>query len=198
MTTAESVPFARWPRVLETAIIVCGLLTGFLTPLILNYIDDLGGFRVARGISLALGGVPFAVLIVIIARIAVDASWWRAGMLGISTLVAASVSISLSANVNAGLDAIAEPARELVGGPVGGVIGSGLMALAAIVLRIGPRNAARWLPMVAVGTVLGALLAFDVWLGSENVWVLFPVWQMSIAFIFFRTLQGSVAEARAV
>ena len=191
MTTALSVPFARSPRVLEAAIIVCGLLTGFLTPPILNYIDGLGGFRVAYGISLALGAVPFAVLIVVIARIAADVSWLRTVMLGMATLVAASVAISASANVNAALGTIAEPQRELIGGPVGGVIGSGMMALAARVLRIGPRHPLRWLPMVAVGTVLGLLLALDVWLDSQNVWVLFPVWQGSIALILLRTLQNA-------
>jgi len=71
------------------------------------------------------------------------------------------------------------------------VIGSGLMALAAMVLRIVPRHAASWLPMVAAGTVLGTLLAPDVWLSSENVWVLFPVWQASIAWILLRTLQNA-------
>jgi hypothetical protein len=43
--------------------------------------------------------------------------------------------------------------------------------------------------MVFVGTGLGALLALDVWLHSENVWVLFPVWQASVALVLLRTLQ---------
>ncbi len=41
------------------------------------------------------------------------------------------------------------------------------------------------------GTGLGLLLALDVQLNSENVWMLFPVWQASIAWIFFRTLQNA-------
>ena len=191
MTSAPRATLARSPRVLDAAAIVCGLLTGFLTPLILNYLDDLGGFRVAYGSALALGGVPFAALVVIIARVAADTGWLRAGALGVLTMVATLVSITLSADTNAALGSIAEPARELIGGPVGGVIGSGLMALAAMVLRIGPRHAVKWLPMVAAGTVLGTLLALDVWLNSGNVWVLFPVWQASIAWILFRTLQNT-------
>ncbi len=127
----------------------------------------------------------------IIAHIAVDVGWLRASVLGVLTVVATLVSITLSADTNAALGSIAEPIRELIGGPVGGVIGSGLMALAAMVLRIGPRHAASWLPMVAAGTGLGLLLALDVQLNSENVWMLFPVWQASIAWIFFRTLQNA-------
>ena len=191
MTSALSGTLARSPRALDAAVIVCGALTGFLTPLILNYLDGLGGFRVAYGSALALGGVPFAALVVILARVAAHVGWLRASVLGVLTMVATLVSITLSADTNAALGAIAEPARELIGGPVGGVIGSGLMALAAMVLRIGPRRAASWLLMVAAGTVLGTLLAPDVWLSSENVWVLFPVWQASIAWILLRTLQNA-------
>jgi hypothetical protein len=110
---------------------------------------------------------------------------------GILTVVIASFAITQSANTNAALSTIAEPARELIGGPVGGVIGSGLMALAAMVLRIGPLHPIRWLPMVAAGTVLGLLLALDVWLDSQNAWVLFPAWQACIALIFLRTLQNA-------
>ena len=194
MTSAVNVSFLKSPRGLDAAIVGCGLLTGFLTPLILNYIDSLDyprGFSGSHGVALAISAVPYGLLIAVIARIAAEAGWLRAGALGLATLVAASVAITLSANTNAALDNIAEPGRELIGGPVGGVIGSGLMALAAVLLRIGPRNPARWLPMVLVGTVLGAVLALDVWLHSENVWVLFPVWQASVALVFLRTLQNA-------
>jgi hypothetical protein len=186
-----SAPVAKSSRRLEVAIVLCGLLTGFLTAPILNYIDSLAGLNIAHGSALALGAVPFGVLVAIIARIAAAVGGLRASMFGILTLVIASVAITLSADTNAALGSIAEPQRELIGGPVGGVVGSGLMALAAIVLRIGPLHPIRWLPMVAVGTVLGLLLALDVWLDSQNVWVLFPVWQGSIALIFLRTLQNA-------
>jgi hypothetical protein len=189
MTTAVTVSSLKSPRAVDAAIVCCGLLTGFLTPLILNYIDSLDYPREFHGVTLAISAVPFGLLIVVIARIAAEVSWLRASALGLATLVAASVAITLSANTNAALGDIAEPGRELIGGPVGGVVGSGLMALAALLLRIGPRNPVRWLPIVLVGTVLGALLALDIWLHSENVWVLFPVWQASVALIFLRTLQ---------
>jgi hypothetical protein len=196
VTSAVSAPFLKSPRILEAAIAVCGLLSGFLTPLILNCIDSVyypRGFCDGNGIVLAIGGAPFALLIAVIARIAADVSWLRAAALGVATMAATSASITLSANTNAALGSIGGPARELIGGPVGGVIGSGLMALAAMLLRIGPRHPARWWAFVLVGTVLGALLAVDVWLDSENVWVIFPVWQASIALIFFRTLQSARA-----
>jgi hypothetical protein len=192
VTSAVNVSFLRSPRALDAAIACCGLLTGLLTPLILDYIDSLDyprGFSGSHGVGLAIGAVPYGLLVVAVARIAAEANWLRASALGLATLVAASVAITLSANTNVALDSIAEPGRELIGGPVGGVIGSGLMALAALLLRIGPRNPVRWLPMVLVGTGLGALLALDVWLHSENVWVLFPVWQASVALVLLRTLQ---------
>jgi hypothetical protein len=199
VTSVASVPFFKSLHRLDAAIALCGLLSGFLTPLILNYIDSLyqpRGFSGGNGIVLAVGGLPFALLIVVVARIAADVSWLRAAALGIATMVATSVSITLSASTNAALGAIAEPARELIGGPVGGVTGSGLMALGATLLRIGPRqHPLRWSVLVLVGTVLGALLAVDVWLDSENVWVIFPVWQASIALIFFRTLRNARAIA---
>jgi hypothetical protein len=196
VTSAVSAPILKSTRLLEATIAVCGLLSGFLTPLILNYIDSLYSPRgFGNGLVLAIGGVPFALLVVVIARIAADVSWLRAAALGIATTVATSVSITLSANTNAALGSIAEPTRELIGGPVGGVVGSGLMALAAMLLRIGPRHPARWRALVLVGTVLGALLAVDIWLDSENVWVIFPVWQASIALIFFRALQSARATA---
>ena len=200
MTSAVRAPSFKSPHLLDAAIAFCGLLSGFLTPLIPNYIDSLyqpRGFSGGNGIVLAIGGLPFALLIVVIARIAADVSWLRAAALGIATMVATSVSITVSANTNAALGSIAEPTRELIGGPVGGVIGSGMVALAGSLLRIGPRHPARWWMLVLVGTVLGALLAVDVWLDSENVWVLFPVWQASIALIFFRTLRNARAIASA-
>jgi hypothetical protein len=198
VTSAVSATLFKSPRLLDAAIALCGLLSGFLTPLILNYIDSLyqpRGFSGGNGIVLAVGGLPFALLIVVIARIAADVSWLRAAALGIATMVATSVSITLSADTNAALGSIAEPARELIGGPVGGVIGSSLMALGAMLLRIGPRHPLRWWVLVLAGTVLGALLAVDVWLDSENVWVIFPVWQASTALIFFRTLRDARASA---
>jgi hypothetical protein len=192
VTSAENVSLRKSPRIPEAGTVICGLLTGFLTPLILNYIDSLYlPFRGGNVMVLASGAVPYGVLIAVIARIVAEASWPRAALLGLATLVSASVAITLSANTNATLDMIAEPGRELIGGPVGGVIGSGVMAIAALLLRIGPARPRRWLPMVFVGTVLGALLAVDVWLGSENVWVLFPIWQASIALILMRTLQDA-------
>ncbi len=194
MTGAVNVASLKSPRALDAAIVCCGLLTGFLTPPIINYVDSLDfprGFSGSHGVALAIGAVPYGLLIGVIARIAPKVGWLRAGALGLATLAAASPAITVSANTNAALGDIAEPGRELIGGPVGGVIGSGLMALAALLLRIGPRNPVRWLPMVLVGTGLGALLALDVWLHSENVWVLFPVWQASVALIFLRTLQNA-------
>ena len=201
MTSAVNVLWRKSPRIADVAVVCTGLVTGFLTPLILNFVGtyiDHGGFRGAPGLHYASGGVPFALLIVAIARFTGAVAWWRAVALGIATLVAMSTAVILSANTNAALGNIAEPARELVGGPVGGVVGISLMALAAVLLRVGPANLVRWLPLVVVGTVLGAVMVLDVWLDAENVWATFPVWQASVALVFLRTVQRwRAAEPRA-
>lgn len=192
MTSAVNAVLLKSPRISDAAVVFAGLVTGFLTPLILNFVGnffDPGGFRGGPGLHYASGGVPFALLIIAIARSTAEISWWRVLALGVATLVAMSCAITLSANTHAALGNIAEPFRELVGGPVGGVVGSGLMALAAGLLRVGPVNPVRWLPMVAVGTVLGVVLVLDIWLDSDNVWVIFPIWQASVALVFLRTLQ---------
>ena len=198
MTSAVNAGWLKSPRPLDAAVVCAGLVTGFLTPLILNFIGnyfDPSGFRGAPGVHYACGGVPFASLVIAMARLAGQAAWWRALALGAATLVAMSTAIILSANTNMALGDIEQPGRDLVSGPVGGLIGSGLMVLAAALLRVGPPNLLRWLPLVVVGTLLGLLLALDFWLNSDNVWVIFPVWQASIALIFLRTVRRSRAES---
>ncbi len=196
MTCIVSVLPAKSPRMRDTAVIAAGILTGLLTPTILDFVGDSfypHGFAGSPGMVYASGGIPYAVLIASIARLTARVERWRALAFGVATLVAMSTAIVLSANTNGALAHIAEPRRELVGGPVGGLVGSGLMALAAGLLRIGPKNPARWSALVVVGTALGALLALDDWLGSEKVWVTFPVWQASTALIILRTLQNARA-----
>jgi hypothetical protein len=190
---AMGATFPKSSRLQAAAVICAGVASGFLTPQILNFVDSLNYPRRFSGVVLAVGGVPFALLIVAIARIASGTDWWRAIALGVATLVAMSVAITLSADTNVALRDWAEPGRDLIAGPIGGVIGSGLMTLAALALRIGPRHAAGWMPLLLVGTGLGTLLAVDAWLNSENVWVIFPVWQACVAIVFLRTLQNSHA-----
>jgi predicted membrane protein len=105
------------------------------------------------------------------------------------TLLAFDAAISVAANVSLALSGRMDPVQDVLGGLAGGLVGSGLMALAALVLRVGSRRMLRWLPLVAVGTVLGMLLAVDSYLHSDNVWVLFPAWQAAVAFILMRTLR---------
>ena len=45
--------------------------------------------------------------------------------------------------------------------------------------------------MLLVATCLGALLAVDGYLHSDNVWVLFPVWQASVAVMLARLLESA-------
>jgi len=68
------------------------------------------------------------------------------------------------------------------------------MALGIALLPAGPRDAAAWLPMLATGTVAGALLALDNALDLDLTSVLYPVWQAGVAVRLALALQ----RARAV
>jgi MFS family permease len=181
------------PRRAEAAVVVGGLVTGCLMPLLMSAFDrlDLRGYFGAdfavNVFRFALCGVPFAWLI---ARIAAPAGRWRASAMGIATVAAASVAFTASYFAGLALDGLHTPelALMLIAGLAGGCVGSAVMALAAMRLRISPR--ARWRSLVLTGAALGALLALDAWLDIKNVSALFPVWQASVALIFLRNVRG--------
>jgi len=184
--------FARSPRVADALVVCLGIVTGLLTPQILDATDRWFapyGFTNAHGPVYAVGGIPFAILIGAITRLAGRIDWRRSIAFGASTLVIMVLAITAAANTADLVSNLPEPDRELIGGPGGGLVGSGLMAVAALLLRIGPRNILRWLPLVVVGTALGSLLAIDIWRDSEKVWVLFPVWQAGVALVTLHTLR---------
>jgi hypothetical protein len=180
---------AKSRRFHAAAVIVAGLATGFLTPPIVNVADRLDLPRGSGNLTLALGAAPFALLVVTIARRFTGADWWRAVVMGVVTVLAFDAAISVAANVSIALSGRMDPVQDVLGGLAGGLVGSGLMALAALVLRVGSRRVLWWLPLVAVGTVLGMLLAVDSYLHSDNVWVLFPAWQAGVALMLMRTLR---------
>jgi hypothetical protein len=196
MTASPKTPSGISPRLLEGAIFAGGLVTGFLTPPVIDLFDRLGRFRFSTDLSFVAGGVPFALLIMIIARSVASVGGVRTSALGVMTLIAAYASLTLTARTSLALGTIAEPLHSLLCGPVGGLIGSGLMTLAAVLLRIGPRHPVRWWAFVLVGTALGALLVIDLKLKSDEIWVLFPVWQASVALVFLRTVQNARRQTR--
>ena len=192
MTSAVSASFFKSPAVVGALVIAAGLAAGLLTPQILNAVDSWfapHGFTTSRGPVYAVGGIPFALLIGAIARLAARADWWRSIAFGLATMAIMAIAITMAANLAEVIANWPEPARDLLAGPGGGLVGAALMAVAAMLLGIGPRRGLHWLPLVVVGTVLGAALVFDAWRDSENLWVVFPAWQAGTALVVLRTLQ---------
>jgi hypothetical protein len=188
---ATELASAKSSRLPAVAIIIAGVITGLLTPLFEALIDHFHLFRATGGFSLALGGLPFAALVVAIAYRASHGSWWRPFVLGLVTFVAFEIAITAAANVSFALSGRAESIRNILGGLAGGFVGSALMALAALTTRQGPRRIVAWLPMIGVATILGMLLAIDGYLHSDKLWLLFPVWQASVAAMLTRLLESA-------
>jgi hypothetical protein len=143
--------------------------------------------------SILLGAVPFALLAGAITRIVVRCDPRRAAWFSIATLaaygLAALSGIALSYLTRGMAVRDIDRIVGIVGGFIAGFIGSGAMASAAGWLWLGPRDAARWWSMLAVGTALGALLAVDMIRESNYVFVLFPIWQSAVAVTLFLTLR---------
>ena len=74
------------------------------------------------------------------------------------------------------------------------LIGAAVMALGIALLPAGPRDPAPWLPMLAIGTVAGALLALDSALELDLASVLYPVWQAGVAVGLAMALQPITAR----
>jgi hypothetical protein len=84
--------------------------------------------------------------------------------------------------------------RNICAGLAGGFVGSGVMALGICLLPGGPRDVAAWLPMLAIGTVAGALLALDSALELDLTSALYPVWQAGVAVTLAMALQRTTAR----
>jgi hypothetical protein len=89
---------------------------------------------------------------------------------------------------------VAKAVRNICAGLAGGLVGSGVMALGIGLLPGGPRDVAAWLPMLAVGTIAGALLALDSALELDLTSVLYPVWQAGVAAGLAMALQRATAR----
>jgi hypothetical protein len=186
--------FAKSPRIADALVICGGVVSGLLTPQILEATDHWfapQGFTTMHGPVYSVGAIPFAILIGAITRLAGRVDWWRSVGFAVATLVIMALAITTAANLAGVLGNLwSEPVRELIAGPGGGLVGAGLMVVVALLLGVGPRNALRWLPLVVIGVVLGSLLAVDSWRDSEKVWVVFPAWQAGVAFVVLRTLRA--------
>jgi hypothetical protein len=173
-------------------IAAAGVLTGLLTPLLPTLIDKMLG---APGdLRIALVAVPFAVLILILVRRLTSNPWWAAFAAAVITMVAFVGAVNAAIWIDGQVGDVAKAVRNICAGLAGGFVGSALMALGISLLPGGPRNPAAWLPMLAIGTVAGALLALDSALELDLTSALYPVWQAGVAVTLAMALQRITAR----
>ena len=168
-----------------------GILTGLVTPLLPTLIDKIvgapGDFRIA------LVAVPFAVLVLILVRRLTANPWWAVLAAAVITMVAFVCAVNAAIWIDGQVGEVTKALRNICAGLAGGVVGSGIMALGICLLPAGPRDVAAWLPMLAIGTVAGTLLALDSALELDVTSVLYPVWQAGVAVGLAMALQRSTA-----
>ena len=173
-------------------IAVAGMLTGLLTPLLPTLIDKLisapGDFR------LALVALPFAILVGILVWRFTLGPWWTAFAAAVFTMAAFVCAVNAAIWTDGQVGDIAKAARNICAGLAGGFVGSAVMALGIGLLPAGPRDVAAWLPMLAIGTLAGALLAVDSALELDLTSVLYPVWQAGVAVTLAMALQRARAR----
>jgi hypothetical protein len=172
-------------------IAAAGVLTGLLTPLLPTLIDKL--IRAPGDFRLALVAVPFAILAGILVRRLTSNPWWTAPAAALFTMAAFVCAVNAAIWIDGQVGDVAKVTRNICAGLAGGFVGSGVMALGIGLLPSGPREPAAWLPMLATGTIAGALLALDSALELDLTSVLYPVWQAGVAVTLAMALQRATA-----
>jgi hypothetical protein len=156
-----------------------GVLTGILTPLMVPLIDRIDG---APGdLRIGLVAIPFAILVFVLLRRCSANPWWAAWVAAVVTMIAFVAAVNVAVFVDGQAAPVGKAARNVLSGLAGGFVGATLMALGIALLPAAPRDATAWLPMLATGTVAGALLALDNALDLDLISVLYPVWQAGVA-----------------
>jgi hypothetical protein len=169
-----------------------GILTGILTPLFQPVVDRIAG---APGdFRIALLGLPFAILVAVLVRRLTSNPWWAAVAAAVVTMIAFVCAVNAAIWIDGQVGDVAKAVRNICAGLAGGLVGSGFMAVGIGLLPAGPRDPAAWLPMLATGTVTGALLALDNALDLDLVSVLYPVWQAGVAVTLAMALQRITAR----
>jgi hypothetical protein len=164
-----------------------GVLTGLLTPLLPTLIDKMLG---APGdLRIALVAVPFAVLVAVLVRRLTLNPWWAVVAAAVITMVAFVCAVNAAIWIDGQVGDVAKAVRNICAGLAGGFVGSAVMALGIGLLPGGPRDPAAWFPMLAIGTVAGALLAVDSALELDLTSTLYPVWQAGVAVTLAMALQ---------
>ena len=169
-----------------------GVLTGLLTPLLPTLIDKL--IRAPGDFRIALVAVPFAILVAILVRRFTLGPWWTAFAAAVFTMAAFVCAVNAAIWTDGQVGDVAKAGRNICAGLAGGFVGSALMAVGIGLLPAGPRDPAAWLPMLAIGTLAGTLLAVDSALDLDLTSVLYPVWQAGVAAGLAMALQRPTAR----
>ena len=166
-----------------------GVLTGILTPLLPPLIDQINGSP--GDFRLALVAVPFAVLVLILVRARAN-PWWAALAAAIVTMIAFVAAVNAAIWIDGQVGDVGKVVRNIQAGLAGGFTGATVMALGICWLPSSPRDAAAWLPMLAIGTIAGALLALDGALELDLTSSLYPVWQAGVAVALAMALRRNL------
>jgi hypothetical protein len=158
---------------------VGGVVTGLLTPLLPYLIDRIAG--TPGDFRIALVAIPFAILVFIVVRRFSADPWWAALTAAVVTMVAFVCAVNVAIWIDGQVGDIAKSVRSIFSGLAGGFIGVVVMTAGIGLLPSGPRDLAAWVPMLAIGTVAGALLALDSALELDLTSFLYPVWQAGVA-----------------
>jgi hypothetical protein len=172
-----------------------GVLTGILTPLLPPLIDHINGSP--GDFRLALVAVPFAILVLILVRRANATRWWAALAAAIVTMIAFVAAVNAAIWIDGQVGDVGRVVRNILAGLAGGFTGAAVMALGMCWLPSNPRDAVGWLPMLAIGTIAGALLALDNALDLDLISLLYPVWQAGVAVGLVMALRRGVTAPRS-
>jgi hypothetical protein len=172
-----------------------GVLTGIMTPLLPPLIDQINGSP--GDFRLALVAVPFAILVLILVRRANANPWWAALAAAIITMIAFVAAVNAAIWIDGQVGDVSKVVRNILSGLAGGFTGAAVMALGICWLPSSLRDVVAWLPMLAIGTIAGALLALDNALDLDLTSLLYPVWQAGVAVGLVMALRSSVTAPRS-
>jgi hypothetical protein len=188
----DTIIFPDRSRIRLPKIVAAGVLTGLLTPLLPTLIDKL--VRAPGDFRIALVAAPFAILVAVLVRRLTSNPWWAALAAAVFTMAAFVCAVNAAIWTDGQVGDVAKTLRNICAGLAGGLVGSGVMALGIGLLPSGPRDPAAWLPMLAIGTVAGTLLALDSALELDLTSALYPVWQAGVAAGLAMALQWTAAR----
>ncbi|WP_315835806.1 hypothetical protein [Bradyrhizobium prioriisuperbiae] len=155
-----------------------GLITGVLTPFmqLLVIRTQLSGNH-----ALVLLALPFAVLVMGLLHATRSPPWWALVTAALVTTVAFVAAVSAAVFVVELPSGLPKVVRYMLAGIAGGLVGTSIMAIGLRLLPLGRAGLRAWLPMLAIGVVVGILLAVDILIKVPLVSVLYPVWQAGVA-----------------